>query len=96
MSSKLPRVGARVSPATRKRIHEAAARAGLRPCRWVLRALLRALDEDAGKDGGQRPRVVQLVVNLNDGSVTVVSDGVVSKSDPAQTALRSSRTASGS
>jgi len=43
--SKLPRVTARVSPAARRRIAEAAKKSGLSVGRWAHRAILRALDE---------------------------------------------------
>ena len=69
MPSKLPRVIARISPATRRRIEAADAKAGVRVGRWARRALLRAI-EDESKKG----RHVRIEVNLDTGETEIVRD----------------------
>ncbi len=70
MPSQLPRVTARVSPAARRRIEAAAAKAGLRVGRWARRVLLRA-SEDETSQAAHGHRMLKLVVNLDDGSVVI-------------------------
>jgi len=69
--SRLPRVTVRMSPAARRRVADAAAKANLGVGRWAKRVLLAALDEEAGND--KEGRTVKILVD-GDVKVEVIRD----------------------